>query len=956
MKFKLIHVLLLFALSNLHANLDLVNSDNLSTINSLIGSEVSINLNDIRERAFNIKYSNGAAEIHRVEFSVNGKNVSSDNLGNPYYMYRNSEAWVPVEGTHTITASAYNSSNNLLAIESVNIIISDDLSHRKRKVYISTGTPNTEVQVKMKKHAYIFGSQTVESGNLNANGDPSDQQYKPYPIRISGYQADDSQMEYINKYREVFLNNFNMTVAGNAMKWYSTGNDGTDFTQADRWLAWHEANDIAVRGHTLLWGRGGPGGTREMYDPEWIENLIEGDDLQKEQAKLAIKNRIQTIVSHYAGRIDEWDFNNELWNGDKYRKEFDGQDNSKFHNAASTFGQDSILAEFASWAKEANPDIKLYFNDYNIITGGTTGNAQSFRNLLIDLRDNHGVPVDGIGVQGHFGGGNSAVRSKEQITACFDVLSEVGVPIKVTELDVGGVSMSESNRAQLLENVYRAAFEHDNVEGVLMWGFWSGCHWRRERAPWQYVGYAYNDTNIANDEPANWIETEQVDRYRSLVFDEWWTDSTLLADESGMIEMSVFAGDYDLIIDGTVFQKSILVSESDEPYYLTYTNGSLDETDGEFKISYPFEGEVFGSNEQIFVNASFPNGSTNGVDFVEFYVNGDFYKRDSVAPFQMTLFELPIGIHSLSITGQGNQVIYDSLDIEVSEMVLDTSLIGNSGFESGNDPTSGGLLPFGSVDLTLITGLVHSGTKSLYVQRNSSDSTHDWHGVRYDFDSLEVGATYQFSSKLYLLNDNSSNLRLRLKIVDPSTGNVSYPAIKTIETPEIGSWIDLSHEFIYDSSHEFIYLSLSNPGDDYILDDIYLSKLSPANPDDSDNDGLSDIWEMNNLSSLAYMATDDPDGDGFDNLYEYRSGTDPNNIGSFFMLLNSNFSHGLNQDTLQWLGHPSMQYRVMSKTDLGASQWVVEEEAIEGNISTFNIWNGNHEDYTSKFYKIEIDQ
>ena len=132
--------------------------------------------------------------------------------------------------------------------------------------------------------------------------------------------------------------------------------------------------------------------------------------------------------------------------------------------------------------------------------------------------------------------------------------------------------------------------------------------------------------------------------------------------------------------------------------------------------------------------------------------------------------------------------------------------------------------------------------------------------------------------------------------------------------------------------------------------------VSPANPDDSDNDGLSDIWEMNNLSSLAYMATDDPDGDGFDNLYEYRSGTDPNNIGSFFMLLNSNFSHGLNQDTLQWLGHPSMQYRVMSKTDLGASQWVVEEEAIEGNISTFNIWNGNHEDYTSKFYKIEIDQ
>jgi len=982
MKYIHIIILIISLSSKLWANIDLVNAETNSVINTLTNAQTSIDVNDIGERAFNIKYSNPSSQIASVEFFINGKKASSDTVGNPFYMYRNGEAWLPIAGTHLIEVKIFNSTGGLISTESHSIIFSEDLSHRMRKVYISTGIPNQEVSVLMKKHAYTFGSQTVESGDYLfqlAENAPAE---KPYPVRISGYGANSEQLEYINKYREVFLDNFNMTVAGNAMKWYSNGAKGIDFTESDRWLAWHEANNIKVRGHTLLWGRGkeNEGGTREMHDQEWVENLMEGNssslsnqvigymdpswleglntnnlspEEQKELAKLAIKRRIQTIVSHYEGRIDEWDFNNELWNYDKYRKEFDGQSFSKSH----TVQGDSILAEFAQWAQEANPNIRLYHNDFNIITGSNTNNATSYRNLLMDLRDNHGVPVDGIGVQGHFGGTGINGRDKDFFTNCFDILDDLGVPIKVTELDVGGTGMSDSNRAQLLENVYRASFEHPAVEGVLMWGFWSGCHWRRERAPWQYVGYEYNNTNTANDQPANWIETEQVTRYRSLVFDEWWTESTVETNEAGMIEMSVFAGDYDIIVDGVTFQKSISVSEANDPYYLSYSNGSLDETDGEFKISSPLENELFSPNEQIVVNASFPDGSTSGVDYVEFYVNGDLYKKDSVAPFQMTFYDAPIGTHTLSISGQGVRVIEDSLNIQVADTILGTSLIGNSGFESGT-ATSGGLASFGNdVNLYILSGIVNSGSNALFVDRTSNDPGHDWHGIRFDLDQLEVGETYQFSSKVYLINDNSSDLRLRLKIVDPNDpNNVSYPDILAIDTPEIGTWIDITKEFVYDGSQAFIYFSLSQPGDDYFVDDISLSKvISSVNPDDSDNDGLSDTWELNYLSSLEHGATDDPDGDGYSNIYEYRSGTDPNNLGSFFKVLNSNFTHGGTQDTLQWLGNASKQYRVLSKTDLTSSQWEIEEEAIDGSISTFNIWNGNHLEAPSKFYKVEID-
>ena len=70
---------------------------------------------------------------------------------------------------------------------------------------------------------------------------------------VARYDSDEMQLN--EKYREVFLDNFNFSVAGNAMKWYSMGTNGIDFTRADRWYDWHTANGIPVRGHTILWGK-----------------------------------------------------------------------------------------------------------------------------------------------------------------------------------------------------------------------------------------------------------------------------------------------------------------------------------------------------------------------------------------------------------------------------------------------------------------------------------------------------------------------------------------------------------------------------------------------------------------------------------------------------------------------------------------------------------------------------
>mgnify|MGYP007000307415 len=68
--------------------------------------------------------------------------------------------WLPSEGTYTVTAKHLNSNGTQISQETLSINIIEPLSHRKRKVFLSTGIPNQAVQIKMKNHEYIFGSQT----------------------------------------------------------------------------------------------------------------------------------------------------------------------------------------------------------------------------------------------------------------------------------------------------------------------------------------------------------------------------------------------------------------------------------------------------------------------------------------------------------------------------------------------------------------------------------------------------------------------------------------------------------------------------------------------------------------------------------------------------------------------------------------------------------------------------
>ena len=212
-------------------------------------------------------------------------------------------------------------------------------------------------------------------------------------------------------------------------------------------------------------------------------------------------------------------------------------------------------------------------------------------------------------------------------------------------------------------------------------------------------------------------------------------------------------------------------------------------------------------NQPIEIEAS---GNNVDLSSVQFYLAGNSIKSDGVAPFTATVYDLSEGDFVISATGK--QVSGDDLNaqvnITVGEIQFEQSLIDNSGFESGI--ADSGLISFGPTNLSISSAQSYSGSNSLFVDRSSAVSPEPWNGVRFYLsgsnatDTLEVGASYRFTSKVYLASA-STNLALTIKeLSDPIEYNTISDYSDGVE-PQV--WVDLSGQFVYQDYLDFIYIS-----------------------------------------------------------------------------------------------------------------------------------------------------
>ena len=211
---------------------------------------------------------------------------------------------------------------------------------------------------------------------------------------------------------------FNSITAENAMKPQPTEPNKGEFNweDADRIADFCRSNGIKLRGHTLMW--------HSQIGP-WMYQDEKGNLLSKEELYANMKHHIQAVVNRYKDVVYCWDVVNEavadspVWPGAPELR------NSPMYQIA---GEEFIYKAF-EYAHEADPNALLFYNDYN---DSEPAKSQRIYNLVKRMKE-AGVPVDGIGMQGHY---NVYGPSMQDVDNAITLYSTIVKHIHVTELDI----------------------------------------------------------------------------------------------------------------------------------------------------------------------------------------------------------------------------------------------------------------------------------------------------------------------------------------------------------------------------------------------------------------------------------------------------------------------------------------------------------------------------------------
>lgn len=314
----------------------------------------------------------------------------------------------------------------------------------------------------------------VASGCLRAQADAVDH-------RI-GYAIDPGFLAGNQDYVDAVVADANIVTVENHLKWglVHPGPDTYDFSVADQIVDFAAANDMEVRGHVLVWHR---------QLPAWVTQ----GEWTREELIDVMRDHIHTVVGHYRdnhpGVVVHWDVVNEAFLPDGSRRPTIFQ---------QVIGDDYLELAFR-FAREADPDAQLYYNDFyahGIVVGDAIINgfpigpgADSTRTdcaevpkcvatrAMVEQFRVDGVPIDGIGFQGHvFGTDVTDYGEFASWTA------PLGIDWALTEVDVALVAGTDTpaNRAAqaaAFRSMVEDCLDSPNCDTTIMWSVGDDDSW-----------------------------------------------------------------------------------------------------------------------------------------------------------------------------------------------------------------------------------------------------------------------------------------------------------------------------------------------------------------------------------------------------------------------------------------------------------------------------------------------
>jgi len=245
----------------------------------------------------------------------------------------------------------------------------------------------------------------------------------------------------------------NYATPENEMKWDATEatRDVFTFDAADAIVAFAIANDLQVKGHTLVW---------HSQLPSWVAGIQDTSDM-----RAAMVNHITQLALHFRGKVVAWDVVNEAM--------ADGGQALRVNPFLQWIGASYIDEAFIA-AHAADPEARLYYNDYG--AEGINAKSDAVYKLVQGMLA-RGVPIHGVGLQMHTGPVDAS-PSAADVASNMQRLAALGLDVVISEMDVQICNGDLDAQGRRFHDIVAACVAQPACKAVTVWGVPDKYSWR----------------------------------------------------------------------------------------------------------------------------------------------------------------------------------------------------------------------------------------------------------------------------------------------------------------------------------------------------------------------------------------------------------------------------------------------------------------------------------------------
>lgn len=297
-------------------------------------------------------------------------------------------------------------------------------------------------------------------------------------------------------YAQIAADQFSSVTPGNEMKWQVVEpTRGTyDWSGGDRLVQFAQQHGQLVRGHTLVW---------HNQLPDWLTQGVTDGSISNAELRNLLRKHIFDEVGHFRGKIWQWDVANEFfansWDPHPLADGINGDDFWVQHLG------EGILADVFRWAHAADPHALLFYNDFNIAGEDGTNAKSDAVYAWVKRMLAAGVPIDGIGDQGHL---DTQYGFPTKLQDDLQRFADLRLKVAITEADVRTFvtdptsqqptdPLAPSAHAYYYDQMLKACLAVRSCISFTVWGFGDADSW----VPGFFTGEGYAGIYDVNLQP-----------------------------------------------------------------------------------------------------------------------------------------------------------------------------------------------------------------------------------------------------------------------------------------------------------------------------------------------------------------------------------------------------------------------------------------------------------------------